>query len=504
MAVGTSQSFSATVTGTSNTAVTWQVNGTNAGSSTVGTIDSNGTYTAPAIIPSSVTSGPFQVTITAISQADSSASGQALAKVHVTVSVTPATDTIGQGANMQYIAVVTGAPAGAANQGVGWSPSGGGSFDTNNPGIFVAGQLNSGSTSLAVTVTATSTFDPQQSGSATLTVLPADPLGTIDSASVKTLPANECPADPHGGLANGTCYSMNVACDGIADATAYLKVNAPAATPVGTVLFATDGGGDALYDTAWTYGYQTVENVLAANYNTVQLSFGRPFDLTKPNGWLQGPGGVRRLACRVATVAAWVFDNPLKINLNAAGKNPYCATGNSEGSSAVAYAVSEYGLSSMFPMIEPTSGPRMTRLDWGCICSSQQGPADTCSGSAPASMCYSTQDAAMIDAAYGTSAKCSAGASTDGNLFLSDSILYSPNTGIPLPLPNTTVNMLFGATDLTNAVPQGEVWRSNVSPTTPTQGCANTAGHEIPNDLNGAQQIATDIIQYCKVPPAKH
>jgi uncharacterized repeat protein (TIGR03803 family) len=69
--VSGTQQFTATVTGTSNSAVTWSVNGTTGGSNTVGTISSSGLYKAPATIPPGVSS----ITVTATSQAHPSASG---------------------------------------------------------------------------------------------------------------------------------------------------------------------------------------------------------------------------------------------------------------------------------------------------------------------------------------------------------------------------------------------------------------------------------------------
>jgi hypothetical protein len=62
------QAFTATVTNTSNTAVTWEVNGVVGGSSTYGTISTSGVYTAPSAVP---TTSP-NVTIAAISAADPS------------------------------------------------------------------------------------------------------------------------------------------------------------------------------------------------------------------------------------------------------------------------------------------------------------------------------------------------------------------------------------------------------------------------------------------------
>jgi hypothetical protein len=61
--------FSATVTGSSDTRVSWLVNSTRGGSSTIGIIDSSGNYTAPSALPS-----PNTVSVTATSSADSSKS----------------------------------------------------------------------------------------------------------------------------------------------------------------------------------------------------------------------------------------------------------------------------------------------------------------------------------------------------------------------------------------------------------------------------------------------
>src|SRR3974390_1016430 len=49
---GSTYLFSATVTGSANTLVSWSVDSTPGGSSTVGTIDSSGHYTAPTALPS--------------------------------------------------------------------------------------------------------------------------------------------------------------------------------------------------------------------------------------------------------------------------------------------------------------------------------------------------------------------------------------------------------------------------------------------------------------------
>src|SRR5262249_48597310 len=64
LVTGATQQFTATVTGSANTAATWQVNNTTGGNTTFGTIDSTGLYTAPNAIPAGT------ITVTAVSQAD--------------------------------------------------------------------------------------------------------------------------------------------------------------------------------------------------------------------------------------------------------------------------------------------------------------------------------------------------------------------------------------------------------------------------------------------------
>jgi hypothetical protein len=70
--LGQQQQFSATVTGTGNKAVTWQVDNANGGNSTAGTI-STGLYTSPTTMPSVASA-----TVTAVSQADPSKSATAV------------------------------------------------------------------------------------------------------------------------------------------------------------------------------------------------------------------------------------------------------------------------------------------------------------------------------------------------------------------------------------------------------------------------------------------
>lgn len=92
LAPGGTQQFTATVTGGMNTSVSWQVNGVTGGSSALGTISSSGWYTAPSTIPAS-----DPLTVSAVSQADTTQSASAAVKVALPVlsSISPSVVTAG-------------------------------------------------------------------------------------------------------------------------------------------------------------------------------------------------------------------------------------------------------------------------------------------------------------------------------------------------------------------------------------------------------------------------
>jgi hypothetical protein len=77
--VGQAVPFNATVTGTTNTAVNWEVAGVAGGNSTVGSITTGGVYTAPLAVPS-----PSTVVVTAVSQADTTKMGTGRVQVFAT------------------------------------------------------------------------------------------------------------------------------------------------------------------------------------------------------------------------------------------------------------------------------------------------------------------------------------------------------------------------------------------------------------------------------------
>ena len=161
---GQSQTFTPTVTGSSNTTVTWTI------SPSVGTLN-NGVYTAPAVIASAQT-----VTITATSAADTTKSASATVSLTpVTISLGPSSVSLGTGQSQAFTPTVTG----SGNTSVTWSvsPSGVGSFAN---GVYTAPSTISSAQS--ITITATSQADPTKSASATVNLVPAVAVSVTPSA----------------------------------------------------------------------------------------------------------------------------------------------------------------------------------------------------------------------------------------------------------------------------------------------------------------------------------
>ena len=161
--------FTATVQNTSNTAVTWQVNGVTGGNATTGTISSSGLYTAPAAVPN-----PATVTVTAVSQADTTKSASTTVTIlaAVAVGISPLLPSVNVGAQLQFTATVQN----TSNTAVTWQVNGvtGGNATTgtiSSSGLYTApAAVPSPDT---VTITAVSQADSSAEASTTLTVTQA-------------------------------------------------------------------------------------------------------------------------------------------------------------------------------------------------------------------------------------------------------------------------------------------------------------------------------------------
>lgn len=191
VAAATTRQFSATVAGSSNTAVTWSVNGVAGGNAANGTISNTGLYTAPAAVPN-----PAVVTVRATSAADASASGaagvtvQAPAGPPVTVTVAPVTVNVAPSAKSQFSATVTG----SANTAVTWSVNGiaGGNASAGTisvTGLYAAPAIPPNPAS--VIIGAASVANAASGGTATATIVgppnPGTGQGTVNLSAGRFL-----------------------------------------------------------------------------------------------------------------------------------------------------------------------------------------------------------------------------------------------------------------------------------------------------------------------------
>jgi cytochrome b involved in lipid metabolism len=174
---GQTQSFTATVTG-STQGVTWT-------STSVGTVDQNGLFTA-------VSAGTGTVTATSVEDKTKSATAQVTVTSSggggggVSVSLTPATASVSVGGTQQFTANVTGSSAGVT-----WTVTGSvGTVDAN--GMFTATKAGMG------VVKATSVTDPTKSASATVSVTQSGAGCSLTSAkgsfTINCIPASAIPS----------------------------------------------------------------------------------------------------------------------------------------------------------------------------------------------------------------------------------------------------------------------------------------------------------------------
>jgi len=292
-------------------------------------------------------------------------------------------------------------------------------------------------------------------------------------------------------VSGASCTSMNVSCPLVPDQNVIVKVAAAVGSQKGTVILIGGGGSNGFFDAGYTFGAMITSSLQNAGFNVAILEF------NDPNlGWLTGPGGARHLACRPATAIAWVRNNVHQSGASA----PFCAAGESGGSSAIAYSLSHYGLGEILSMVEEAAGPPFARIDHGCIC--DQSPMLGPCSAKPITTCYFSVDndvTGFIDTTYNAplcSNAAATGDTTNAALFFRDSILSGSYE--LTAFPKTDVHFIFGGKDLTLAVPEGLEFEQTVTTTKSVQ-CVANSGHSMPNFIEGANQILNDLLTSCKL-----
>jgi hypothetical protein len=180
--LGEPQIFTAIVANSTNTSVTWSVNGVPGGNTTVGTISTGGVYLAPANLPV-----PAAVTVQATSAADGTKDAAATVTVQsdISVSLSPQSMPVELGSTRAFAATVS--SAGNPNRAINWVVLGSGCSGSacgvvNNSGDYSAPQILMAPPSTLVE--AISVADPSKSGSAAVTITSSFSLTVSGPGSV--------------------------------------------------------------------------------------------------------------------------------------------------------------------------------------------------------------------------------------------------------------------------------------------------------------------------------
>jgi hypothetical protein len=195
-AVSHRQMFTANISGSANTNVTWQIGGIAGGNTSVGQICVVGSspcaivttapagsveYLAPASVPS-----PNPVTLSVVSQANPSqtASAQITVLAHIVVSVSPPSAALPPEASQSFMASVFGTD----NQSVTWNVTGAACSGVGSPcgGITSAGVFTapiSAPSPNSISIVATSSEDTSRTGSASVTIATTPAITALLPAS---------------------------------------------------------------------------------------------------------------------------------------------------------------------------------------------------------------------------------------------------------------------------------------------------------------------------------
>lgn len=319
----------------------------------------------------------------------------------------------------------------------------------------------------------------------------ADSLGTVTAAvSVPCTVVNGWTGTP-----DKLCWELTVSVPGLADQTAVLGMNLPAVLPpLGTVVFMIGGGAPGPYDSALVDGYDVVEGIIAAGYQTVQVFFPfAPAGTGSNQGWITTNQGIRAAAARPATAVNWIVQNL------AYPDTPLCHVGNSGGSSAGAFLLGDFAIPYTF--VELGAGPTYTAIDKGCGVTTAMMDTPCGEGTQPMTWVPNTQinDG---DPAYGASKACSKHLGTALVKFQSDSILRSDTV---LDFPATGINVVLGGRDLSAAVAQAAAWINALhSARFITTTCCPDCQHDITATPSGVAQLIFDVTTFCTVPGPGH
>jgi len=296
-----------------------------------------------------------------------------------------------------------------------------------------------------------------------LTVAHAADLGKVQVQDAS------CPAGP---VANTSCKVVVLSCPEIKDLRAQVRITEPdKSKPLrGTVVLGSGGNGGTFY--AGPTAVQGLVSDLAA------MGF-RVVDRQWDGGWVTSEGGLKKQACRYATLLTWVHDT-----LHTGGK--FVATGNSGGSAEIGYALTAYGRGSILDVAIPTSGPPTARLDYVCAAQPTEEWTNLCASIIPKGQ-VECKVGCMLGPGNGVCKQVSATPTTEQ--LLNDSVVHP---GAVFNYPKTKMYFLFGKLDCGEPVPAGLAYAASVTSEKVVHFVANTP-HALFSTQEGRDAVKTAI-----------
>jgi hypothetical protein len=230
--LGEPQTFTATVSNTANTAVTWSVNGIPGGNATVGTIDVSGVYTAPEVLTASPS-----ISLTATSVADPSKSATGTITIASLFSLAVSgPSSVKAGNTATYTATLTPAAGSNPSRAISWSVAGTGCTGAacgtiSSSGIYSAPSIPP---SLGtVQIVATPQADPSKAASISVSIIAVIGISISPTSAAVPLGAAQAFQATVTGAQNTTVtWDVNGIAGG--NATVGSIVNSPPAPDIAT------------------------------------------------------------------------------------------------------------------------------------------------------------------------------------------------------------------------------------------------------------------------------
>lgn len=302
-----------------------------------------------------------------------------------------------------------------------------------------------------------------------------------------------------------TCTSVSVTCEGLPAAEAELRItpNNPSVPFAGTIILGGGGTGQSfLSGDAPLPGLPPLEIVLqlsGAGYKVIERKW--------KTGWFgEGSEGLGIIApsCRHAELIKW-------LKTEETSDAPFCAYGNSGGSSEIAYGLTRWNTEEILDAAFLGAGPPMASLDTGCLgfgydpgweqtCTEVWNNTQTqCGDQPPVCTLYDREEATgpmEIDAAFSIAdmdSLCTDSSSAYTQVFLENSVLFP---GADLNYPNTGVHFLYGRQDCTESATLGTRYLDAI-----ISEKSVTYIEDVPHDIQdteaGASAIIGAVIEKC-------